>query len=448
MDEIWERAIKTALDGETDSESVRNLTLDGAVKCFQVRFPPPCLLQKFCNLEHLSIANAGVSSLENFPNLPRLQKLVLSDNRIAGGLDYLVRAGLENLRDLDLSNNRIQFINDLVPLAELKIMSLDLYECPVTKVVNYRGQVFGLVRSVKYLDKMDENQNERLESDDDEDDEEQEVEMLSKMSSWGNVVDVDEDEESDADEDESEMVKGGNSANEEGLDDDVEEIDEEDSEDEEVFEVHEVHEIDDSDDEDGDEDSDDDDEDDELEEVDDEEVVQPVSTGRLTSAEGEIDGHDNGEEDENGEIGEEEVMSSEEDGTCGDDDLEDEDGTEFLVQPAGQHEEYVGGSDFDAGEEDDYSGEEDEVDDKGVFIVERQSQPSKSPQLKRMRDEDDAVEEDGGDGEKVENGDLKSHLSMSAQLKKRINGAVEDAKDEGGQKSMDAGKVEKAPVKL
>ncbi|KAL5726063.1 hypothetical protein ACHQM5_009134 [Ranunculus cassubicifolius] len=133
MDEIWENAIKTSLDGETDSGSVTTLTLDGVVKSFQVRFPPPDLLERFVNLEHLSIANAGVSSLENFPCLPKLGKLVLSDNRIAGGLEYLVQAGLGCLRDLDLSNNRIQSMEDLAPLAQLKLMSLDLYECFVTR---------------------------------------------------------------------------------------------------------------------------------------------------------------------------------------------------------------------------------------------------------------------------------------------------------------------------
>ncbi|KAK2984599.1 hypothetical protein RJ640_029105 [Escallonia rubra] len=95
--------------------------------------PPPALLEKFNNLQHLSVANIGISSLEQFPHLQNLQKLILSDNRIVGGLEYLVEAGLESLRDLDLSNNRIQDINDLRPLAKLKLVSLDLYECPVTR---------------------------------------------------------------------------------------------------------------------------------------------------------------------------------------------------------------------------------------------------------------------------------------------------------------------------
>ncbi|KAF8405203.1 hypothetical protein HHK36_010103 [Tetracentron sinense] len=230
MDEVWERAVETALDGQTDFASARSLTLDGAVKCVQGRLPPPSLLEKFQSLEHLSVANIGVSSLEKFPRLPNLQRLSLSDNRIAGGLEFLVEAGLESLRDLDLSNNRIQYLEDLGPLAQLRLVSLDLYECPVTRIKDYRSRVFGLIKSLKYLDKMDAYENERPESDDEEDEEEDDDEddpgsgeidgedRSGKMSDGGNVGDegileVDEDEESDADEEETEASRMANGLN-------------------------------------------------------------------------------------------------------------------------------------------------------------------------------------------------------------------------------------------
>lgn len=373
MDEIWERAVETALDGERNFGSVRTLTLDGAVKCIHGKLAPPAIFERFQNLEHLSIANTGVTSLEQFPRLRNLQKLNLSDNRIAGGLEFLVEAGLNSLRDLDLSNNRIQDIDDLRPLAELRLVSLDLYECPVTRVKDYRSRVFGLIMSLKYLDKMDAEGNERPESDDEEEEDEEEDEEDDPGSgevdgedhpfrmtnghrgeSEG-VVDVDE-EESDADEEETEITrvingsKGDGSSHSNGFrveaasdgedDDDeeddededfVEEIDEEGDEDD----VVEVHEVEDSDeDEDGvedDEDDDDDDEDDEDEEEvdnDDGDFAEPESTGRLNSTEGEIDGHEHGEddadEDDDGETGEEE-LGVEEDGDFEDDeDAEDE----------------------------------------------------------------------------------------------------------------------------
>ncbi|KAE9606712.1 hypothetical protein Lal_00026453 [Lupinus albus] len=437
MDEIWERAVETALDGETNHASVRTLTLDGAVKCVQGRLPPPNLLERFQNLGHLSIANIGVSSLEQFPRLSNLQKLILSDNRIAGGLEFLVQAGLDSLRDLDLSNNRIQFIEDLVPLAQLKLVSLDLYECPVTRVKDYRSRVFGLINSLKYLDKMDAEENERPESDDeDEDDEDEEDDpgsgeidgedrplVMSNGHGEGvdGVVDVDEEEESEADEEEAETSRRVNGLNrengfqmeimewdeedkddeeEEDKDDEEEEedeIDEEEGDDDEdddddVVEVHEI--VDSDDDEDGVEFDEDDDEEEEVDN-DDVEFVGPESTGLLTSIEGEIDGHEQGEDDEdeydNGETGEDEI-GVEYEGESEDDDDEEEDyGAGYLVQPVGQSETVsAGAASMNGGDDDDDDDEEEEVDDDDAEVL-----PPTSPNLKRKRDDGD--EDDDSD---------------------------------------------------
>ncbi|KAL2497949.1 Acidic leucine-rich nuclear phosphoprotein 32-related protein [Abeliophyllum distichum] len=463
MDEIWERAVETALDGQTDVASVRTLTLDGAVKCVHGRLPPPALFEKFQSLQHLSIANIGVSSLEQFPRLRNLQRLILSDNRIAGGLKFLVEAGLESLRDLDLSNNRISDINDLRPLAELRLVSLDLYECPVTRVKDYRSRVFGLIRSLKYLDKTDAEGNERPESDDedeeDEDDDEEDDDPGSgeidgedrpyklnnghRAGSEG-VVDVDEDEESDADEEEAETSRGVNGLSHggdfhhhsngfrvEAVNAEDEEVEDDDDSVEEVYEdeegeegddedVVEVHEIDDSDDDDG-VDDEDDDEDDDEEEVDNDEgdLGQPESTGRLTSTEGEIDGHEQGEddadEDDNGETGEEEEEGVEVDGAFEDDeeaeDEEEDYGTGYLVQPVRQVEVDAGGGGgmdpVNEGEdpelEEDIE-EEDEDDENG----EVQEMPPAASQ-KRKRDDDD-----GDEDEEVDKDDDVVHYSKSS----------------------------------
>ncbi|XP_077214876.1 acidic leucine-rich nuclear phosphoprotein 32-related protein-like [Tasmannia lanceolata] len=464
MDEVWERAVETALDGQTDCSSVRTLTLDGAVKCLHGRLPPPGLLEKFHSLEHLSIANVGVSSLEKFPRLRNLQRLILSDNRIAGGLEFLVEAGLDSLRDLDLSNNRIQYIEDLAPLARLSMVSLDLYECPVTRIKDYRFLVFGLIRSLRYLDKMDADENERPESDEEEDEEDVEDDdpgsgeidgedrsgKLINGGSSGGVLDVDEDEESDADEEETETTRVGNGVNsnsalahrsngfrvagsrdgdeeeedveDEDDEDEEEEIDEENGEDEDVVEVHE---IDDSDeDEDGveeEEDDDDDDEDGDEEDVEDEEEdVEPGSAGRLTSTEGEIDGHEQGEEDENGEIGEDEEQGVEEDGEYEEDDGEGEDeeedfGSEYLMQPIAQAEEEAAGSDYVPGNEDDVEEEEEEVEDE-------EDLHSVQMQPKRKR----------GDGDEEDLHGVQMQPSSSQPKRKRDDGeddgSIEDGK--------------------
>ncbi|KAB1225975.1 Acidic leucine-rich nuclear phosphoprotein 32-related protein [Morella rubra] len=384
MDEIWERAVETALDGQTDHASARTLTLDGAVKCVQGRLPPPSLLERFQNLQHLSIANIGVSSLEQFPRLRNLQKLILSDNRIAGGLEFLVEAGLDSLRDLDLSNNRIQYIEDLAPLAQLRLVSLDLYECPVTRVKDYRSRVFGLIKSLKYLDKTDAEENERPESDDEEEEEDDDEDdpgsgeidgedrpYMNNGHSEGveGVVDVDEDEESDADEEETETARRVRGPN------------------------HQANGF-------------------RVERVEGEGV--PESTGRLTNTEGEIDGHeqgeDDGDEDDNGETGEEEQ------GVEADVEFEDEEGEEeeedygagYLVQPVGQAEEdHVGGVDMALGNEDDDAEEEEEVeDDADVQVL-----PPSSSQLKRKRDED--ADEDDNVEDDEEEDDVVDHSKSS-----------------------------------
>ncbi|KAF8409944.1 hypothetical protein HHK36_002463 [Tetracentron sinense] len=421
MDEIWERAVDIALAGQTDYASARSLTLDGAVKCFQGRLPPPSLLEKFQSLEHLSIANVGVSSLEKFPHLRNLQRLILSDNRIAGGLEFLFEAGLESLRDLDLSNNRIQYLEDLAPLAQLNLVSLDLYECPITRIKDYRSRVFGLIKSLKYLDKMDDDENERPESDEEEEDEDDEdddpgsgeidgEDKSSKMNNGGSVggqgvVEADDDEESDADEEETETVRMANGSNQASHhpsndfpvaasmdgDEDEENVNDEDDDDlgEEIDEeedVVDIHEIEDSDD--GEDVVEEVDEEEEMEEVEDEEDADPERSGHLMGTEGEIDGHEQGEEDENGEIGEEEELCVEAGEYKEDEDEEEDYGAEYLVQPVAQTEDDDGGSDLDPGNEEDGADVEDDEDRHGEF----QLPPASSSQFKRKRDNDDSID--------------------------------------------------------
>lgn len=203
MTEAWERAVAAALKGR--SEPPRALTLDCAVKCPSGRLPPPSFFEgRFAALEHLSVANVRLSSLEGFPCLPALRRLVLSDNRIVGGLHALVDARLDALRDLDLSNNRIASVEDLAPLAKLRLESLDLYECPVTKIEGYRSKVFGLFGSLKYLDKADANGNERTETDDEEEEDEEEEEGDDEEDEDDEIVDEEEEEEGDDGDEEGE----------------------------------------------------------------------------------------------------------------------------------------------------------------------------------------------------------------------------------------------------
>lgn len=187
----WDRAVEQARAGEAVGD-VEALTLDGLVKCAQGKLPKSKVFAPFAQLKRLSIANVGLASLADFPTLPHLERLILSDNRIAAGLEHLVYAGLKSLRELDLSNNKIQAVEDLKPLAQLKLEALDLYECPVTRGADYREKVFGMMKSLRFLDKTDVTGNERPESDEEEEEseEEEDVDDLN-----GDGVDGDGDEE-------------------------------------------------------------------------------------------------------------------------------------------------------------------------------------------------------------------------------------------------------------
>ncbi len=244
MDDAWERAVEQAR-GDKDATEITSLMLDGALKCAHGKLPPAALFQGFTHLRHLSIANVGLASLADFPRLPHLEQLVLSDNRIVGGLEHLVQAGLQSLRDLDLSNNKIQLLEDLQPLSRLKLESLDLYECPVTRVPDYRARVFGTMKSLQYLDKVDANNNERPESEEEEEEEEEsEDEDVDDANGDGAEVDGDDEEGVNVnskgvavqDEDDDEGEEGEEEEEEEEeeeRDDDGEENDELDEEEDE-----------------------------------------------------------------------------------------------------------------------------------------------------------------------------------------------------------------------
>ncbi|CAL9750488.1 unnamed protein product [Musa acuminata subsp. burmannicoides] len=473
MDEAWERAVEAALGGQADSSSSssappRTLTLDGSVKCLHGRLPPPEILERYQSLEHLSIANVGVSSLEKFPRLRNLQRLILSDNRIAGGLEFLVEAGLDSLRDLDLSNNRIQFLEDLAPLAHLRLVSLDLYECPVTRTKDYRSRVFGMIRTLKYLDKMDADENERPESDeeeeeeedDDEEDEEEDpgsgevdgddqagrlVNGVGSGARGGGIVDVDEEDESDAEEEDAETVRRADSnaslqryhlANgfrvapvgvssldgeededeeedveddddeEEDNDEDLgEEIDAEDGDEEDVVEVHDV----------GDSDEDID--------------------GVEEDGEEEVDEEEEDDEDGSGEEDQEDVEDEEDDGVPG--------SSGRLINAEGEidgHEQGEGDEDENGeiGEEDEQGvdddrfseegdGEDDDEDDDigGEYLVQPIAQP---PTVRRDFDACNDEEEDEVDDEEDDphRNTTLPHQPSSSQPNKRKRDEEDD----------------------
>ncbi|KFO94830.1 Acidic leucine-rich nuclear phosphoprotein 32 family member B, partial [Buceros rhinoceros silvestris] len=181
------------------------------------------LSSDFENLEFLSMINVNLLSVSNLPKLNKLRKLELSDNRISSGLEVLAER-TPNLTHLNLSGNKIKDINTLEPLKKLpNLHSLDLFNCEVTMLINYRESVFSLLPQLTYLDGFDADDEEAPDSDpeadgdgpedeyengeddlDEEviDDEEDEDDDLEGEEEEDGVDDEEEDEEEDGEEDE------------------------------------------------------------------------------------------------------------------------------------------------------------------------------------------------------------------------------------------------------
>ncbi|XP_066128642.1 acidic leucine-rich nuclear phosphoprotein 32 family member A isoform X1 [Saccopteryx bilineata] len=191
------------------------------------------LTDEFEELEFLSTINVGLTSVANLPKLNKLKKLELSDNRISGGLEVLAEK-CPNLTHLNLSGNKIKDLSTIEPLKMLENLKwLDLFDCEVTNLNDYREIVFKLLPQLTYLDGYDRDDKEAPDSDaegyvegldDDEEDEDEE-----EYDEDAQVVEDEEDEEEE-EEGEEEDVSGEEEEDEEGYND-GEVDDEEDEED-------------------------------------------------------------------------------------------------------------------------------------------------------------------------------------------------------------------------
>ncbi|CAL4918307.1 unnamed protein product [Urochloa decumbens] len=229
-DAAWERAIAVATK---NTSAPKTLTLDGAVKSSTGRLPSPALLERFAaSLEELSVAGARLSSLAGMPRLPTLRRLSLPDNRLSGAaaLAAVAEACGATLRHLDLGNNRFAAVEELEPLAKLVVEALDLYQCPVSKVKGYREKVFALIPSLKYLDGVDAEGNERLETDDEEDVEWEDEEEGEE----GEDGEGEEGDGEEGDEEDGEDGEGGDDGEEEEEGDEEAEDEEDEADDDEL----------------------------------------------------------------------------------------------------------------------------------------------------------------------------------------------------------------------
>ena len=239
--------------GSKDPQEVEELILD-SYKATKV-----VGLDTFTNLKVLLLNGCGLTTLEDFPQLPKLKCLELSDNKLSDGLEFLQNSALFELRRLSLANNKFATIDDLIPLQSLPALrDLDLFSCPVTSEADYRKAVFEMLPELKYLDGSDRNEKEKDDDDDDDDDDDEEDEgdddLLSSEGVEGEEdfddgedgEDDGEDGDGDLGEDGAEGDEGGDAGEDDGedgeedFDDGEEGVPEGDEEDEEEDEDEEA----------------------------------------------------------------------------------------------------------------------------------------------------------------------------------------------------------------
>ncbi|KAJ3051371.1 hypothetical protein HK097_007648 [Rhizophlyctis rosea] len=153
-------------------------------------------LAEYVNVSHISLSNCGLTSLEGFPKLPNLQRLILTDNKIKNGLEALAAAGLDQLSFLDLSGNRVadyQVVSALKQLPNLK--RIGLIQCPIADAADYQANIFATLPGLELVDDTDRDGNTVEEFDDDEGEEDEE-----------DVDEYEEDEEEGGDEETDEAA--------------------------------------------------------------------------------------------------------------------------------------------------------------------------------------------------------------------------------------------------
>ncbi|XP_029610482.1 acidic leucine-rich nuclear phosphoprotein 32 family member B [Salmo trutta] len=189
------------------------------------------ITEEFENLELLSLINVGLINVSNIPKLGKLKKLELSDNRISGGLEVLAER-LVNLTHLNLSGNKFKDISTLEPLKKLPILkSLDLFNCEVTNLGDYRESIFKLLPQLTYLDGYDIEDCEASDSDGEGDGVEDEDDEEGEEGESEEEEDEEDDEEVVAEEEDDSGESGEDGEVNGDVDDDEDDDDDDDDED-------------------------------------------------------------------------------------------------------------------------------------------------------------------------------------------------------------------------
>ncbi|KAL2089006.1 hypothetical protein ACEWY4_015905 [Coilia grayii] len=100
----------------------------------------------------IDFSDNEIRKLDGFPLLKRLKTLIMNNNRICRIGENLEQS-LPSMKELVLTNNNIQELGDLDPLATVKTLTLlSLLRNPVTNKKHYRLYVINKIPQVRVLD--------------------------------------------------------------------------------------------------------------------------------------------------------------------------------------------------------------------------------------------------------------------------------------------------------
>ena len=217
---------KFPLEKNTKDQPTLIIALDG-ITINHISDEVKTYLENFKSLEELSMVNCNLNTLQNFPELPSLIKLDLSDNHIKDtDLNELLK--YKKLQELRMANNNgISNFSEIKKLESLPLTFIDFSDCPVSKVEGYREKFYENFKNLKILDLCDKEGKEWDEDDEeeeepDEDDngfidddlknEEKEKDEEDNNDNNGEDYDDDEDKEEYEEENEEEEIKNPNPA--------------------------------------------------------------------------------------------------------------------------------------------------------------------------------------------------------------------------------------------
>ena len=184
---------KFPLEKNTKERPTIIITLDG-IAINHISDEVKSYLEKFDSLEELSMVSCNLNSLNNFPELPNLLKIDLSDNHLKDA-DLKELLKYKKLTELRMANNLIGNWSLIQELEKLPLNFIDFSDCPISKMDKYREKFYENFKNLKILDFCDKEGKEWDE--DDEEEEEPDEDDKEFIDDEGKNLENEENEEND-----------------------------------------------------------------------------------------------------------------------------------------------------------------------------------------------------------------------------------------------------------